>query len=74
MQVLYGLLNLSAYYLFSQDWFDTVQDVLQALWQDVLHSPQPPFTTVCCNFLPLIVLMCFIENPLRIFFDYILFA
>ena len=32
--------------LFSQDWFPTVQDVLQADWQDVWHSPQPPFFRV----------------------------
>jgi len=28
---------------FSQLWFPTVQDVLHADWQDVWHSPQPPF-------------------------------
>jgi len=32
-------------YCFSQGWFATPQDVLQADWQDVWHSPQPPFCT-----------------------------
>jgi hypothetical protein len=27
---------------FAQAWFPTVQDVLQADWQDAWHSPQPP--------------------------------
>ena len=31
------------YLRFSQDWFPTVQEVLHADWQDVWHSPQPPF-------------------------------
>jgi len=32
------------YYLifFSQSWLATVQEVLQADWQEVWHSPQPP--------------------------------
>ena len=34
------------YLLFSHCWFATPQDVLQADWQDVWHSPQPPLTTV----------------------------
>ena len=29
-------------YFFWQDWFATVQLVLQALWQEAWHSPQPP--------------------------------
>ena len=37
-------LTLFAHYLlFSQDWFATPQLVLQADWQDVWHSPHPPF-------------------------------
>ena len=31
------------YLLFSQVWFATPQLVLQADWQEVWHSPQPPF-------------------------------
>jgi hypothetical protein len=29
--------------VFSQDWLATPQLVLQADWQDVWHSPHPPF-------------------------------
>jgi hypothetical protein len=29
-------------FLFSHFWFATVQEVLQADWQEVWHSPQPP--------------------------------
>jgi hypothetical protein len=29
--------------LFSQAWFAIPQLVLHALWQEVWHSPQPPF-------------------------------
>ena len=32
-----------AYLLFSHCWFATPQLVLQADWQEVWHSPQPPF-------------------------------
>ena len=34
------------YFECSHVWFPTVQDVLQADWHDVWHSPQPPFLTV----------------------------
>ena len=37
-----------------------VQDVLQADWQDVWHSPQPPFSAVFLRFTFVIVLMFFI--------------
>ena len=30
-------------FFFSQAWFAIPQLVLHALWQDVWHSPQPPF-------------------------------
>jgi hypothetical protein len=30
--------------VFSQDWFATPLEVLQADWQDVRHSPQPPLS------------------------------
>jgi hypothetical protein len=36
-----------SYYLrfvFSHSWFATVQDVLQADWHEVWHSPQPLLT------------------------------
>ena len=32
---------------FSQGWLATPQEVLQALWQEVWHSPQPPSTALC---------------------------
>ena len=44
----------------SQVWFPTVQEVLHADWQEVWHSPQPPFFTVFCNFLVFNVCTCFI--------------
>ena len=46
-------------YLCSQLWFPTVQDVLHADWQDVWHSPQPPFLIVFCNLLVFNVFTCF---------------
>jgi len=48
-------------YLFSQDWFETVHDVLQALWHEVRHSPQPVFAAVASFFA--IVTICFILVP-----------
>ena len=58
----------SAYLQFSQVWFPTVQDVLQADWQDVWHSPHPPFLIVFCNFLVFNVFTCFIRiSPLSVF-------
>ena len=56
--------NFRSYLLCSQVWLPTVQDVLHADWQDVWHSPQPPFFTVFCNFLVFKVLMCFmLDSP-----------
>ena len=45
-------------YLFSQLWFPTVQEVLHADWQEVWHSPHPPFFTVFCKFFVFRVLIC----------------
>jgi hypothetical protein len=54
--------RLPAAYLrlvFSHSWFATVQEVLQADWQEVWHSPQPlPAVVFSAGFA--IVLMCFI--------------
>ena len=47
-------------YLFSQVWFPTVQLVLHADWQDVWHSPQPPFFMESWSFLVFKDLICFI--------------
>ena len=54
-------------YLCSQLWFPTVQEVLQADWQDVWHSPHPPFLTVFCNLFVLSVFTCFILFTLLLF-------
>ena len=50
-------------YYFSQTWLPTVQEVLQADWQDAWHSPQPPFFRDACMVGLLTVLMCFINEP-----------
>ena len=54
-------------YLFSHFWLATVQEVLQADWQEVWHSPQPPFFMDSFRFLVVKVLMCFILKSLLIF-------
>ena len=38
-----------SYFLLSQTWLPTVQEVLQADWQDAWHSPQPPEFLVSCK-------------------------
>ena len=49
----------------SQGWFATPHEVLQADWQDVWHSPQPPSQFV--RFLVLSVIILFIKfSPLII--------
>ena len=50
-------------YLCSQLWFPTVQEVLHADWQEVWHSPHPPFFTVFCRFFVFNVLICSIVYP-----------
>ncbi len=47
---------------FSQLWFPTVQDVLHADWQDVWHSPQPPFFALSQRLRVLRVLILFIVD------------
>jgi hypothetical protein len=42
---------------FSHCWLATPHDVLQADWQDVWHSPQPPFFTEAVRSLVSIVLI-----------------
>jgi len=49
------------YFLFLQIWFPTVQDVLQADWQDAWHSPQPPETTVFERAFFTTTFICFIK-------------
>jgi hypothetical protein len=49
---------------FWQTWLPTVQDVLQADWQEAWHSPQPPVWTVFCSKPLFTVTICFaIEIP-----------
>jgi len=40
------MIGLLPYALFSHFWFATVHEVLQADWQEVWHSPQPPFAAL----------------------------
>jgi hypothetical protein len=40
-----------------------VQEVLHADWQDVWHSPQPPFAALFFKVAPARVLMNFTKNP-----------
>ena len=47
--------RLSFYYFCLQTWLPTVQLVLQADWQEVWHSPQPPVLAVFCRDSVLIV-------------------
>jgi len=50
------------YFACSQVWFPTVQEVLHADWQEVWHSPHPPFFMDFFRSLVFNVLMCFIIN------------
>jgi hypothetical protein len=47
------------YLLFSHFWLATVQEVLQADWQEVWHSPQPPLQALSFKDALFKVLMCF---------------
>ena len=50
--------------LCSQTWLPTVQEVLQADWQEAGHSPQPPVRRVFFSIALLTVVVCFlIVNP-----------
>jgi len=43
---------------FSHSWLATVQEVLQADWQEAWHSPQPPFAQDSFRLALLMVLIC----------------
>ena len=45
---------------FSQGWFATPQEVLQADWQEVWHSPHPPFSALFARSFVSMVLILFI--------------
>ena len=47
---------------FSQGWLAMPQLVLQALWQEVWHSPQPPFSTLFAMSRVSRERMCFIQT------------
>ena len=51
-------LNGNYFFSFSHCWFAIPQDVLQADWQDVWHSPQPPFLALSQRLRVSIVLIC----------------
>ena len=61
---------LSDHYLFgfSQLWLPTVQEVLHADWQEVWHSPHPPFSMLLFNVLFVKVFTFFMVFTLLIFY------
>lgn len=67
------LVLMDYFYLCSQLWLPTVQEVLHADWQDVWHSPHPPFFTVFCKLFVFKVLMCFMAHSSFIVVDARLF-
>ena len=58
------MFNKSAanYLTASHFWLATVQEVLQADWQEDWQLPQPPLAAVDLRFALLIVVMCFKRN------------
>ena len=48
--------------LFSHFWLAMPQLVLQADWQEVWHSPQPPFCALAQRLRVFMVTMCFIQE------------
>ena len=53
---------LASYFTLSHFWFATVQEVLQADWQELVHLPQPPFSAEDFRLALLIVTTCFNGN------------
>lgn len=64
---------LLTYFSFSQLWFPTVHEVLHADWQDVWHSPQPPFFMDSLRSLVVKVLICLFPFILFSFHESITF-
>ncbi len=54
-----GIIRQKNYFSDSHFWFATVQEVLQADWQELWHLPQPPFTAEAFRLALLMVVMCF---------------
>ena len=66
---------LRNYLLCSQTWLPTVQEVLQADWQEAGHSPQPPVRRVFFSIALLTVWICFlicITSKSKYYYPYIL--
>ena len=52
-------------YFCSHCWLATPQEVLQALWQEVWHSPQPPFLALSQRFLvSRVLILLMVLSPL----------
>ena len=70
-----GFVLLRNYLLCSQTWLPTVQEVLQADWQEAGHSPQPPVRRVFFSIALLTVWICFlicITSKSKYYYPYIL--
>ena len=70
-----GFVLLRNYLLCSQTWLPTVQEVLQADWQEAGHSPQPPVRRVFFSIALLTVWICFlmcITSKSKYYYSYIL--
>ncbi len=57
-------------FVFSHCWLAIPQLVLQADWQDVWHSPQPPFLALSQRFLVSKVSICFMVKILQVVYVY----
>jgi hypothetical protein len=55
--------NYLDFFSCSHCWFATLQEVLLADWQEVWHSPQPPFLADASRFLEFRVLILFMIIP-----------
>jgi len=60
MAVFISCKNYLLSFLLSHFWLAIPQLVLQADWQEVWHSPQPPFLALSHRFRVSMVLICFI--------------
>jgi hypothetical protein len=56
----------SPFRFFSQPWLATPQEVLQADWQEVWHSPQPPSAALAAKLRVFKVVILFMEPSPRI--------
>ena len=70
----FGICNYLLSLTLSHFWFAIPQLVLQADWQEVWHSPQPPFLALSHRLRVSIVLICSIISPSIYRFRYIKFS